>query len=62
MVNHEKRFLTIKEFCEEARISRTTVFRHLKSGVVPFKKIGSRILIPSSTLYESEYRLKEISE
>lgn len=43
-----KRFLTIKEFCEETRISRTTLHRHMKSGLVSHTKIGGRVLIPAS--------------
>jgi excisionase family DNA binding protein len=43
-----KRFLTIKEFCEETRISRTTLHRHMKEGLVSHTKIGGRVLISSS--------------
>ena len=45
-----KRFLTIKEFCEETRISRTTLHRHMKNGLVSHSKIGGRVLIPSSII------------
>ena len=50
MTNEDKRFLTIKEFCSQARIGRTTMHRYMKQGLVPFTKIGYRVLIPSSVL------------
>ncbi len=50
MTNEDKRFLTIKEFCSQARIGRTTMHRYMKQGLVPFTKIGYRVLIPASVL------------
>ena len=55
----QKRFLTIKEFCNEARIGRTTLHRHMKNGLVPFTKIGSRVLIASSILNRLATEAKE---
>lgn len=55
----QKRFLTIKEFCNEARIGRTTLHRHMKNGLVPFTKIGSRVLIASSILNRLAIEAKE---
>ena len=43
----EKRLLTIKEFCALTRISRTTLYRHMRTGAVPYTKIGGRVLIAS---------------
>ncbi|MPM84955.1 hypothetical protein SDC9_132031 [bioreactor metagenome] len=48
--SEKKRFLTIKEFCIEARIGRTTLHRYMKQGIVPYSKIGSRVLIAASLL------------
>jgi excisionase family DNA binding protein len=48
--NKKKRFLTIKEFCEEARIGRTTLHRYMKQGIVPYRKLGNRVLISASIL------------
>ncbi len=45
-----KRFLTIKQFCLETNISRTTLYRHLKKGAIPFIRIGSRVLIAAAIL------------
>jgi len=45
-----KRFLTIKEFCSEARIGRTTLHRYMKQGIVPYTKLGYRVLISASLL------------
>jgi|LSQX01.3.fsa_nt_gb excisionase family DNA binding protein len=45
-----KRFLTIEEFCNETRISRTTLHRHMKHGLIPYAKLGHRVLLPASLL------------
>jgi excisionase family DNA binding protein len=49
-------FLTIAEFMSAARISRPTVCRKIKTGEIPYTKIGERILIPASFLKELEDR------
>lgn len=55
----QKRFLTIKEFCKEARIGRTTLHRHMNNGLVPFTKIGGRVLIASSIIDRLAVEAKE---
>ena len=55
-----KRFLTIKEFCIEARIGRTTLHRHMKNGIVPSIRIGNRVLIPVSVLDHLELQAEEV--
>jgi excisionase family DNA binding protein len=52
--NQRKRFLTIKEFCNEARIGRTTLHRYMKQGIVPYTKLGYRVLISASLLDQLE--------
>jgi len=59
MTNEDKRFLTIKEFCSQARIGRTTMHRYMKQGLVPFTKIGYRVLIPASVLTTLEEKALE---
>lgn len=59
MINKDKRFLTIKEFCIQARIGRTTMHRYMKQGLVPFTKIGYRVLIPASVLTTLEEKALE---
>ena len=49
-------FLTIAEFISAVRISRPTVSRKIKSGEIPFTRIGARVLIPASFLKELEDR------
>lgn len=44
------RFLTIDEFCGEARISRTTFFRMRRDGKIPYTKIGRQVRIASQVL------------
>lgn len=59
MTNEDKRFLTIKEFCIQARIGRTTMHRYMKQGLVPYTKIGYRVLIPASVLITLEEKALE---
>jgi len=59
MTNEDKRFLTIKEFCSQARIGRTTMHRYMKQGLVPFTKIGYRVLIPASVFTTLEEKALE---
>lgn len=49
-----KRFLTVKEFCNETRISRTTLYRHMRKGLIPYMKLGNRVLIASKLIDELE--------
>jgi excisionase family DNA binding protein len=47
-------FLSIKEFILATRLSRPTVSRKIKSGEIPFTRIGARVLIPASFLEKLE--------
>ncbi len=46
----EKRLLTIPEACEYLRISRATLYRHIKEGRIKPVKIGKRTLIDKRDL------------
>jgi excisionase family DNA binding protein len=48
------KFLTIAELVAATKISRQTISRKLKSGEIPHTKLGSRILIPASFLFDLE--------
>jgi excisionase family DNA binding protein len=41
------KFYTLAETARELRISRVTLYRRVKDGSVPFKKLGGRVLIPA---------------
>jgi excisionase family DNA binding protein len=47
-------FLSVNEFTKATSISRPTVSRKIKSGEIPFTRIGTRVLIPASFLKELE--------
>jgi|LSQX01.3.fsa_nt_gb excisionase family DNA binding protein len=49
-MSKKKRFLTIKEFCAVARVSRTTLYRLIKNKTIPATKIGGRVLIASQVI------------
>lgn len=41
-------YMTIKEFCERLQISQSTVYRMIKSGMIPAIKYGRCWKIPRS--------------
>lgn len=46
----EARLLTVDEFARDARVSRTTVFRLIKSGAIPSLTVGRARRIPATVL------------
>ncbi len=44
----EESHITIKEFCGRLQISSSTVYRMIKSGIIPAIKFGRRWKIPRS--------------
>ena len=48
------RFISIAEFVAATKVSRQTVNRKLKTGEIPSRNLGSRILIPVSYLFSLE--------
>lgn len=44
----EESYMTIKEFCERLQISPSTVYRMIKSGMIPAIKFGRYWKIPRS--------------
>lgn len=46
----EQKFYTISETAERLRKAEITVYRNVQDGTIPSKKVGGRILIPSSFL------------
>jgi excisionase family DNA binding protein len=51
-------FLPIKTVCQLTSLSRSTLFRHIKSGKIAHVKVGTRVLVSASLLEQ----LKEKSE
>lgn len=52
-------FLTINEFANLFKVSRRTVERRIKSGELPFIKIGSQYRIYGDWINENVRRRKE---
>lgn len=46
-------FFTVDEACEFLRTTRTTIYKHMNAGVIPWVNLGagSRRLIPKSALF-----------
>ena len=59
-------FISKKELVEQTGLSLPCINRHLKDGIIPFVKLGKRVLIPASYLSELEskvgYATKKDSE
>jgi len=43
-----KKFYTIKQTMELLCISRSTLYRQLRDGLIPSVHVGAKVLIPSS--------------
>lgn len=48
--------ITFNEALRLLKISRLTLFKHMKSGIVPYRKVGRRLLFPKQII------LKKISQ
>jgi excisionase family DNA binding protein len=48
------KFLTIAELVTATKISRQTISRKLKTKEIPHVRVGTRILIPESYLFDLE--------
>ena len=46
----KKNFYTIDDFAKEVDgcLAKSTVYRYVKQGVIPSKKLGNKILIPAT--------------
>ncbi len=45
MVEHNRNFFTVREFCERNAISPATFYRAVNSGRVKISKLGKRTLV-----------------
>lgn len=55
----EEFYMTSKEFCERLQISSSTVYRMIKSGMIPATKFGRRWKIPRSVFGSYDRVLKD---
>ena len=46
------RFLSVSEFMRRTSISRASVGRYIKKGVIPVTRIGRRIIIDMEVLFQ----------
>jgi excisionase family DNA binding protein len=47
-MNEQSEFMTIQDFCQRFRVSRSTVYRQVNAGALPILKIGRSTRIPAS--------------
>ena len=52
--NDGPRFITIAEFMKRTTLSRATVFRHIRAGLIPAFKAGRRVIIDADFLTEMQ--------
>ena len=45
MTTNQQGAMTVREFLEWARISRTTFYKEVSEGRIPLKKVGKRSLV-----------------
>ncbi|HZW40426.1 MAG TPA: helix-turn-helix domain-containing protein [Ignavibacteriaceae bacterium] len=46
-------FISFNETLRLLKISRPTLFKHMKNGIVPYRKIGRRLLFPKQVILKS---------
>jgi len=44
----EKRFYSIKQAAEKLSVAPITLYRNIQAGKIPSKKVGMRVMVPSS--------------
>lgn len=54
-----EKLYTIKEVMDMLRISRTTLYRHIESGLIKPLKLGGKVLFAESELNRLLTRLKK---
>jgi excisionase family DNA binding protein len=54
----EAQFLTISDFCQRFRVSRSTLYRQVNSGALPILKIGRSTRIPATAARQWAQALK----
>jgi excisionase family DNA binding protein len=42
--------ITFNEALRLLKISRPTLFKHMKNGIIPYRKVGRRLLFPKQTI------------
>jgi predicted DNA-binding transcriptional regulator AlpA len=42
--------ISFNEALRLLKISRPTLFKHMKNGIVPYRKVGRRLLFPKQTI------------
>lgn len=51
--NGPVKFLTKREAADKLHISLVTLSKYIRDGIIPAKKIGTRVLIPDNALYKT---------
>lgn len=54
----QSEFMTIADFCQRFRVSRSTLYRQVNSGALPILKIGRSTRIPATAARQWAQALK----
>jgi len=49
-IHQTKLAYSIKEACKASSLGRTTLYAHIKSGLLKSRRVGGRTLIPAESL------------
>jgi excisionase family DNA binding protein len=50
ILHEDDDLITFNEALRLLKISRPTLFKHMKNGIVPFRRVGRRLLFPKQTI------------
>ena len=50
MPSEDDDLISFNEALRLLKISRPTLFKHMKNGIVPYRKVGRRLLFPKQTI------------
>ena len=45
--------ITFNEALRLLKISRPTLFKHMKNGIIPYRRVGRRLLFPKQTILKT---------
>lgn len=58
--NDNRTFLTVNDLIESGYASRSTIWRRIRSGVIPSYKVGKSVLIPRDEFLASLEDFRQI--
>jgi excisionase family DNA binding protein len=60
--SNDREYLTVYEAADRLRCTPWTVYKHVREGLIPFRRIGKFILIPAAFLSPDKARIKKCGD